>query len=497
MSSSQQYDIVVIGGGVNGAGIARDAAGRGYKVLLCEKDDLAAHTSSSSSKLIHGGLRYLENYDFKLVRESLIERDVLLKSAPHIIWPMRFIIPHNKNLRPKWLIRIGLFLYDNLYFGKSLPSSKMVTFANHPAGKCLKSDIKYGFEYSDAWVQDARLVILNAMQAQQKGAEICTRTQCTQIEKHDNFWQVKLKDKINNNEYSVSTTVVVNAAGPWVEKTQQLLQDKHEKSHKVRLVRGSHIVIPRLKDHTQPYFLQNDDGRIAFVIPYENDFTLIGTTDVAVDQPTQATVSDEEVSYLCQLCSKYLKQPITPEMVVWKYAGIRPLYDDDSIKASKVTRDYKLQENESGPLMLSVFGGKITTFRHLAQSAVDIIDKRTNRTIKHWTADAVLPGGDIPNGNIDDLIFKLRRDYSWMDKNMIVDYVTKYGSNIYKVLNGKKSIESLGQHFGGTLYECEVNYLQQYEWAMTSDDILWRRTKHGLHMTAEQIQALKTYLGEH
>lgn len=496
MNSNQQYDIVVIGGGVNGAGIARDATGRGYNVLLCEKDDIAQHTSSASSKLIHGGLRYLENYDFKLVRESLIERDVLLKSAPHIIWPMRFVIPHNENLRPKWLIRLGLFLYDHLYLAKSLPNSKFLNFSKHPSGQCLKPEIKYGFEYSDAWVQDARLVVLNAKQAQQKGATVCSRTECIAIHKQKDHWRVELKNKIDGQTYSVNAKVIVNAAGPWVEKTQNLMDDKLEKSHKVRLVRGSHIVIPRLKDHKQPYFLQHKDGRIAFVIPYEQDFTLIGTTDVAVDLPTQAQVSDDEVRYLCDLCSQYLKQTISPDDVVWKYAGIRPLYDDDTIKASKVTRDYKLQENQSGPLMISIFGGKLTTFRHLAESTVDMIDKRMGRKAKHWTADAVLPGGDIPNGNLDDLISQLTKDFHWLDKDMIIDYATKYGSDTYKLLKDRDSIASLGQHFGGHLYQQEVTYLQQHEWAISSEDILWRRTKHGLHMNAQQRQALKTYLAE-
>lgn len=476
------YDLVVIGGGVNGAGIARDAAGRGLKVLMCEKDDLAQHTSSASTKLVHGGLRYLEHYDFMLVRHALGEREVLLRAAPHIIWPLRFILPHHKALRPRWLIRLGLFLYDHLGGRKLLPASHGVDLKKHEAGKALKNEYTSGFEYSDCWVQDARLVTLNVMDAAERGCDVRVRTECTDIIRGNGEWTVNLHEHLTGQSSSVTARAIVNASGPWVEKTLNL-DEEHDSRHGVRLVKGSHVVVPKLFDHPYTYIFQNADNRILFAVPYENDFTLLGTTDVEIHaEPGTEQIEEKEIDYICRNASEYFEQAIKPEQVVWTYTGVRPLYDDASDNASKVTRDYKLDlDTRKGAPILSVYGGKITTFRKLAEQAVDMLKPELGFSEGAWTSPEPLPGGDIPNANFDGFLNECRRQYGWMDSVVLNDYARNYGTRIHKLVGSAQCMDDLGHHFGGPLYQAEVHYLIEHEWARTAADILWRRSKKGLH----------------
>lgn len=476
------FDLVVIGGGVNGAGIARDAAGRGLKVMLCEKDDLAQHTSSASTKLIHGGLRYLEHYDFMLVRHALGEREVLLRAAPHIIWPLRFILPHHKALRPRWLIRLGLFMYDHLGGRKLLPASSGVDLTSHVSGKALKKEFTSGFEYSDCWVQDARLVTLNVLDAAEKGCDVRVRTECTDIIRGDGQWTVKLLDHLTGERSSVNARSIVNASGPWVEKTLDL-DEEHDSKHGVRLVKGSHVVVPKLFDHPYVYIFQNADDRILFAVPYENDYTLLGTTDVEVQgEPGSEQIEQKEIEYICANASEYFEKPIHPEDVVWTYSGVRPLYDDASDNASKVTRDYKLDlDTRKGAPILSVYGGKITTFRKLAEQAVDMLKPELGFEAKAWTKPACLPGGDIPGADFDKFLNQCTSNYPWMDAAVVADYARNYGTRINAVVNEASSMDELGEHFGGPLYEAEIRYLVVHEWARSAADILWRRSKKGLH----------------
>ena len=476
------FDLVVIGGGVNGAGIARDAAGRGLKVLLCEKDDLAQHTSSASTKLVHGGLRYLEHYDFMLVRHALTEREVLLRAAPHIIWPLRFILPHHKSLRPRWLIRLGLFLYDNLGGRKLLPRSHGVDLKQHVSGQSLKDEFTNGFEYSDCWVQDARLVTLNVMDAAERGCDVRVRTECTDIIRGDGQWTVNLTDHLSGKESQVQARAIVNASGPWVEKTLNL-DEAHDSRHGVRLVKGSHIVVPKLFDHPYTYIFQNADNRILFAVPYENDFTLLGTTDVEIEaEPGSEKIEQSEIDYICDNASEYFKTPISSQQVVWTYTGVRPLYDDASDNASKVTRDYKLDlDTRKGAPILSVYGGKITTFRKLAEQAVDMLQPELNFTEGAWTSPQPLPGGDIENADYDQFLQSKKEQYGWLDQVVLHDYCRNYGTRIDKLIGEAKSMADLGYHFGGPLYQAEVGYLIANEWARGAEDILWRRSKKGLH----------------
>lgn len=492
------FDLVVIGGGVNGAGIARDAVGRGLKVMLCEKDDLAQHTSSSSSKLIHGGLRYLELYDFALVRHALIEREVLLKAAPHIIWPLRFILPHHKALRPRWLIRLGLFMYDHLGGRKLLPSSNSVDLTTHVAGKALKSEFTSGFEYSDCWVQDARLVTLNVMDAAERGCDVRVRTECTDIIQGEGEWTVKLQDHLSGAADSVTARAIVNASGPWVEKTLGL-DEEHDSRMGVRLVKGSHVVVPKLFDHPYTYIFQNADNRIMFAIPYENDFTLLGTTDVEIQaEPGTEQIEQSEIDYICSNASEYFNTPVNPEQVVWSYTGVRPLYDDASDNASKVTRDYKLDlDTRAGAPILSVYGGKITTFRKLAEQAVDMLEEPLGIKSGAWTAPIALPGGDIPGADYDGFLAECKTRYSWMDGVLLNDYVRNYGTRISDIVGNAKEMTQLGHHFGGPLYQAEVQYLVAREWARSAADILWRRSKKGLHTPEGTEKALQQWLDEH
>jgi len=496
--SALDYDLVIIGGGINGAGIARDASGRGMQVLLVEKDDLAQHTSSASTKLIHGGLRYLEHYDFMLVRHALQEREVLLRAAPHIIWPLRFVLPHHNALRPKWLIRLGLFLYDHIGGRKMLPASHSLDLTSHVSGKALKKEFKSGFEYSDCWVQDARLVTLNVMDAAERGCEVRTRCECTDLVRHEGQWDVHLSSQFGNNKSIVSTRAVVNASGPWVEATLDL-DEEHDAKHGVRLVKGSHIIVPKLFEHPYTYIFQNADNRVLFAVPYEQNYTLLGTTDVEVGgEPGKQSIDADEIAYICNSVSEYFEKPIDPATVVWSYSGVRPLYDDASENASKVTRDYKLDLDErKNAAVLSVYGGKITTYRKLAEQAVDMLKETLSSTAVAWTAAVPLPGGDIPNADFDTFVETLKTQYNWLDKDVLYDYARNYGTRIHTLIDQSKSMADLGQHFSGPLYQSEIDYLVKHEWARSSEDILWRRSKKGLHTengTAEKVQA---YLDEH
>ena len=488
------YDLLIIGGGINGAGIARDAAGRGLRVLLCEQDDLAQHTSSNSSKLIHGGLRYLEHYEFGLVRKALQEREVLLNIAPHIIWPMRFIMPHVAHLRPKWMIRTGLFLYDHLARRALLPASCSVNFKNHVAGDALKPSLTHGFEYSDAWVYDARLVVLNAMDAQLKGAEILVRTRLTQALPVDGHWRATLLNDAGDTR-EVEAKVIVNAAGPWaVDVLEHKLNTRAARS--LRQVKGSHIIVRKLFDHAYAYIFQNTDNRIVFAIPYEHDFTLIGTTDVPYhDDVAQVAISDEETQYLCDVTNDYFTRSISPADVLSSYAGVRPLLADEHGNPAEVTRDYQLVLNQSaGAPVLSIYGGKITTYRRLAEDAMSELAKVLPMSADAWTATQALPGGDIPNADFDAYVHAQQLAHPWLDAALCRRYARLYGTHMDILLTDKQSMDALGELLCPQLYAAELEYLRTHEWARSAEDVLWRRTKLGLYASAEDVARLSDYL---
>ncbi|HEX4848072.1 MAG TPA: glycerol-3-phosphate dehydrogenase [Novosphingobium sp.] len=483
---SEIYDLAVIGGGVNGAGIARDAAGRGAKVLLLEGGDLAQGTSSASTKLIHGGLRYLEHYEFALVRESLTEREALWRIAPHIIHPMRFVLPYVDGLRPRWLLRLGLFLYDHIGGRKRLPATRTVDLRRHAAGGPLKGGFSTGFEYSDGWVDDARLVVLNARDTAERGGAVRTRTRVTGARREDGLWRIEA-----GNE-TFQARALVNAAGPRVLEVEKLAGDAPEQA--MRLVRGSHIVVPRLFDHPYAYFFQLPDGRIFFAIPYERDFTLIGTTDVDHDRSLdKVEASAEEIAYLCEGASRYFAKTITPADVVWTYSGVRPLVSDNSGKPEAATRGYRLDLSDAGegaPL-LSVYGGKITTYRHLAEEAVDLLAARLPAIAgKGWTRNEPLPGGDFAIDGLDALIAAYARDYPFLAPGTADRVARAYGTRARLWLD-----KDQGRDFGGGLSQAEVDYLVAEEWAVSAEDVLWRRTKLGLRLSKEQAAALADYLG--
>ena len=483
------FDLAVIGGGINGCGIARDAAGRGANVLLLEAGDLARGTSSASTKLIHGGLRYLEHYEFALVRESLSERETLWAIAPHLIWPLRFVLPYAHGLRPRWLLRLGLFLYDHIGGRKKLPATQTVRLANHPAGAPLKPQFGTGFVYSDCWVDDARLVALNARDAADRGAEVRTRCPVTALAREGDHW------RITTPQGEFLARAVVNAAGPAV---LDLLGHAGEKTaYGMRLVRGSHIVVRKLYDHPFAYFFQLADGRIFFAIPYEQDFTLIGTTDRDHLAGDKVEASEEEIAYLCEGASGYFKQPITPADVVWTYSGVRPLLDDGSGKPEAATRGYKFElstEAEGAPL-LSVFGGKITTYRHLAQEAVELMASRLPALSgPAWTASKALPGGDFAVDGAAGLTTALVTRYPFLESAWAVRLVRAYGTDTAAILGDAKSLTDCGEHFGHGLTEREVQHLVTREWAQTAEDVLWRRSKLGLHFTADEVATLEQWL---
>ncbi|MGH1420832.1 MAG: glycerol-3-phosphate dehydrogenase [Hyphomonas sp.] len=488
------YDLLVIGGGINGVGIARDAAGRGLKVLLCERDDFASHTSSASTKLIHGGLRYLEFYDFKLVRKALIEREILLRAAPHIIWPMRFVLPHAKDLRPAWLIRLGLFLYDHLGGRKLLPATKTLRRGGTTKLYPLREDFQLAFEYSDCWVEDSRLVVLNAVDAKERGADVRSQTAVTGLQRSDDGWTATLTDA--DGEDKIRARMIVNAAGGWVDDIIDLADPTDEQTH-LRLVKGSHIIVRRWHEGEHAYFFQNGDGRIMFAIPYEQgEFTLIGTTDVPFEgDRSDVQISQEEIEYLCAGASEYYKRKIKPEDVVHTYSGVRPLYDDHAADASKVTRDYVLKlDKEKGAPILSVFGGKITTYRELAEDAMDDVLDTLGKSSDRWTEHAHLPGGDIPGAAFDEYCEGLVQQFAWLDESVVRRLARAYGTRVPLIIGNAKTVADLGVNFGGDLYEAEVRYLQETEFATTAEDILWRRSKLGLHLNAEDRERLSSFL---
>ncbi len=515
-------DVLVVGGGINGVGIARDLAGRGWRVVLCEQDDLASHTSSASTKLIHGGLRYLEYREFGLVRKALQEREVLLRSAPHIMWPLRFVLPHDASMRPAWMIRLGLWLYDHLARREFLPGSASVALGKGPLGEPLKSSWTKGFVYSDGWVDDARLVALCALDAAEQGAHILTRTRCEQVEPFGGGWRAVLarRDALSGAEtkrVTVQARAVVNAAGPWAEHL--LRQVMHVPASaggrgkgaapaggKLRLVKGSHIVVPKLYNHDHAYIFQGQDRRIIFAIPYERDFTLIGTTDVEHHgAPSSVAIEPEEVHYLCTELSRYLKRAIHPGDVVWSYAGVRPLLDDDSGNAAAVTRDYLLQSQTRPAPWLTVWGGKLTTFRRLSEQAADQVGELLHEPRHSWTGDATLPGGQLTdlidesvNPVVDMVEFqaRLRRRHPWMDLGLAKRWSRAYGSRVLRLLDGVSSRADLGPEVAPDLYEAELFYLKRHEWALTADDVLWRRSKLGLHYTPEQRQAVARWFAQ-
>ncbi len=497
MNEQAVRDIFVIGGGINGCGIARDAAGRGYSVTLAEMNDFASGTSSGATKLIHGGLRYLEHYEFRLVREALMEREVLWAMAPHIIWPMRFVLPfHKGGVRPAWLIRLGLFLYDHLGGRKLLPATKSLDMRRDPAGKPLKPIFTKAFEYSDGWVDDARLVVLNARDAADRGADIMSRAKVVSVRREDGLWKVDVKEAATGIVKTVHARMLINASGPWVDNVLSNAAGKNQ-VHNVRLVQGSHIIVKKKFNDVRAYFFQNPDNRIIFAIPYETDFTLIGTTDRDYDgDPSQVKISDEETQYLCNAASEYFAEPVTKDDIVWTYSAVRPLYDDGASKAQEATRDYVLKlENKDGEApLLNVFGGKLTTYRRLAEHALEKIGEAIGGKGAPWTGKSSLPGGDFAATGYEAEVRKLTTKYSFLSERQARRLMRLYGTKAYAILGDAKSMEALGQHFGGDLYEREVEWLMRQEWARTSDDVLWRRTKQGLHFSKEEAAALNDYM---
>ncbi|MDX8121389.1 glycerol-3-phosphate dehydrogenase [Janthinobacterium sp. GMG2] len=497
-------DVLVVGGGINGAGIARDAAGRGLSVVLCEKDDLASHTSSASTKLIHGGLRYLEYYEFGLVRKALIEREVLLRTAPHIMWPLRFVMPHAKGQRPAWLIRAGLFLYDMLAKREILPASSGIDLTRHAAGTPLKPQFKRGFVYSDGWVDDARLVVLNAIDAADNGAHVLTRTRCTMLAREGDAWLATLQHA-SGTQTTVRARSVVNAAGPWTAEFLQQAAPGGQGRH-LRLIKGSHIVVKRLFEHDHAYIFQHPDGRIVFAIPYEHDFTLIGTTDLDYQGDRgKVEIDDEEIRYLCELSSYYFSKPIVPADVVWTYAGVRPLVEDAAADAKAVTRDYRFELDQEGAPLLSIFGGKITTFRKLAEEAMDMLAPLLGNARPAWTEHACLPGGDVYGAvpqnravrEFGQFVQGLQREYAWLPAALVARYARAYGTRIHVLLEGRADVAAMGEEIAAGLYAAEVDYVRRHEWAVSAADILWRRSKLGLHLPRETADTLDAWLLQH
>jgi glycerol-3-phosphate dehydrogenase len=496
MVEPRPVDLLVIGGGINGCGIARDAVGRGLSVMLVEEADLASATSSASTKLIHGGLRYLEQYEFLLVREALMERERLQATAPHIIWPLRFVLPHDIGIRPAWMVRIGLFLYDHLATRKKLPGSETIRLDRHAFGAPLKGSYTTGFVYSDCWVQDSRLVVLNAMDASERGATIAVRTRLVSAKRGKNGWEAQIEDVGSGRKTKVTARLLVNAAGPWVSDVLQAKLGVNTSRH-VRMVKGSHIVVRRRYEGEQAYIFQNPDRRIVFAIPYEDHFTLIGTTDVPYERdPRGIAISDEETRYLCASVNHYMAHEVMPQDVVWSYAGVRPLYDDGSINASVVTRDYVFDLDAPGGTapVLSVFGGKITTFRRLAEHAMDEIMRFFPKMRGTWTANASLPGGDIAGGDIDGFTDDLLKRKPFLSPKLARRLARSYGTRADRILKDAKTVRDLGRDFGKGLSEAEIDYLTDSEWAMTAEDILWRRSKLGLHLPATAAANIGHYL---
>jgi glycerol-3-phosphate dehydrogenase len=489
-----QFDLIVVGGGVNGAGIARDAIGRGLTVLLCEKDDLAEGTSSRSGKLVHGGLRYLEYFEFRLVREALIEREVLLKAAPHIIWPMRFVLPHSPDQRPAWMVRVGLFLYDHLGGRKMLPPTRALDLTSAPEGRPIRKAFKRAFEYSDWWVDDARLVVLNALDVRQKGGTILTRTPLTSARRDKNGWTVEMEDARRHERLTARGKVIVNAGGPWVEEI--LRRAGRNAENRVRLVKGSHIVTKKFWEGEQAYLLQHDDKRVIFVNPYERDLALIGTTDIPFDgQADDVRIADDEIEYLLSVVDRYFEKAPTSNDVLYSFSGVRPLYDDKAANPSAVTRDYVFDVDASADAapILSIFGGKITTYRKLAEHALEKLAPFFPQMSGDWTHDAPMPGGDLPDADFDKFFTALQGDYPWLPADVAFGYARRYGSRVAGLLEAARSLDDLGHHFGATFYEREARFLVENEWATAAEDILQRRTKHGLHLTSREREDFESW----
>jgi glycerol-3-phosphate dehydrogenase len=493
------YDLLVIGGGINGAGIARDAAGRGMSVLLVEQDDLASATSQWSTKLIHGGLRYLEYYEFRLVGESLAEREVMLAIAPHLVEPLAFVLPHEPHLRPAWMIRVGLFMYDHLGGRKTLPSSYGVDLRDSKFSAGLKPRLRKGFVYSDARVDDARLVVVNALDAKARGADVRVHTKLVGARREGGLWRATLAG--DGGTTDVTARALVNAAGPWVKDVLDLVRPEKSGEGNVRHVKGSHIVVPRVHDEAHAYILQNADNRIVFVIPYQEKYSLIGTTDVPVEAFEHPHISEEETQYLLDLANAYLAKPLAQRDVVWTYSGVRPLYDDGKSDPSAITRDYVLKvdalDGAPGPdraPVLSIFGGKITTYRKLAEHALRELAPYFPGMKPPWTEKPPLPGGDLPNGDRAAWVAELQRRYPKLPYELLSGLANRHGTRATTVLDDARTAGDLGIDFGAGLFEREIDYLVREEWARTADDILWRRTKCGLPMTRAQRESLSEYL---
>lgn len=491
-----ETDLLVIGGGINGVGIARDAAGRGLHVTLCDKGDLGGATSSATSKLIHGGLRYLEYYEFRLVRESLAEREVQLRSSPHLTRPMRFIMPHAPGLRPMWMIRIGLFLYDHLGRRRSLPDSKAVALEESGYGAGLRPDLRRGFVYSDCCTDDARLVLANARAAAELGARVLPRTRFDGASLEQHGWQATLTDTATDRSSQIRAKGLVNAGGPWVDRVLGTIGQTAQKKQ-IHLVKGSHIVVPKLHDGDHALILQNDDKRVVFVIPYQGEYSVIGTTDVPIDTtPDDVGISEGEIEYLCSAVNRYLAAPVDPGKIVWTYSGVRPLFDEGEADPSKMSRDYELEvqaPDDRYPL-LSVYGGKLTTYRRLAEQALEKLEDFFPQMAPPWTATAPLPGGDIPGGDFDALLAALSKTYDFIPEPHLRRLAHRHGSRCADVLGDAQSLDDLGTHFGNGLYAREVDYLREQEWAQTTEDILWRRTKCGLGADPDINDRLEEYL---
>jgi glycerol-3-phosphate dehydrogenase len=483
-------DLFVIGGGINGAGVARDAAGRGLKVVLCEKDDLAEGTSSRSGKLVHGGLRYLEYYEFRLVREALIEREVLLKAAPHIIWPMRFVLPHSPQDRPAWLVRLGLFLYDHLGGRKKLPGTRVLNLRRDPEGAPILDQYRKGFEYSDCWVDDARLVVLNAVGAAEKGALVLTRSPAVSARRGNGGWTVTTRHSLTGEERTFRARCLVNCAGPWVSDVIGRVAGSNS-TRNVRLVKGSHIIVPKWWAGSNAYLVQNHDKRVIFINPYEGDKALIGTTDISYEGRAEEVSADEsEIDYLLKAVNRYFKEKLRRSDVLHSFSGVRPLFDDGKGNPSAVTRDYVFDLDETGGApLLNVFGGKITTYRELAERGLHRLRHIFPQMGPDWTVSAPLPGGDMPGADYETFANSLRETYPWMPRPLVQHYGRLYGTQTTQLVGAATSLAGLGRHFGGQLYEAEARYLVAQEWALTAEDVLWRRTKHRLHLIPAEQQA--------
>jgi len=497
MAANDMIDVFVIGGGVNGTGVARDAVGRGYSVMLAEMNDLASGTSSAATKLVHGGLRYLEHYEFRLVHEALAEREVLWAMAPHIIRPLRFVLPHHKGLRPRLVLRTGLALYDYMGGRRLLPPTRTLDLTKDETGKPLKPGFKTGFEYSDCWVDDARLVVLNARDAADRGASIKVRTKVVSAEREKGAWTVTMEGADGKQE-TQRARLLVNASGPWVDSVIKQVLGKTD-AHNVRLVKGSHIVVRKQFEHERCYIFQNADGRIVFAIPYQHDFTLIGTTDEDYhDDPEKVTISQGEIDYLLTAASEYFAKPVTREQIVWSYSGVRPLFDDGASAAQEATRDYviKVDGAAADGALVNVFGGKLTTYRRLAESVLERIETLLGKTGEAWTARSKLPGGAFEPLAFEAELRRLAMKYQGFEHKMLARLLRQYGTKARDVLADAASPADMGEHFGAELYQREVDYLIEQEWARTAEDILWRRTKLGLRMRPEEVERLEGYLAQ-